>query len=268
MRSTRRLLEISFLIMAVLSGLLLTTSLGTPSYLLVSGLGALGGLILVDWTGWIRMPTFAANLLSFVVLYFSMRGFFGDNTSAQHDTSAQLGSVANLLVYLQSLLMLQDKGPRQYWQLMVLSFLQLVVASVFHVQLEGGVLFLAYMGTSAIFLVMLNSYSQTWKGYSREVAKVPARRLPIRHPGLAFHSMPEVVSDFQPNRMAAINNMMRHVTSWLMACLAFASVLFVLIPRSDVSWFTGRSSRTVMAGTSKGVNLDERGRSSFRIRRS
>ena len=254
MRSTRRLLEISFLMMAVLSGLLLSTSLGSPSYLLVGGLGALGGLILVDWTGWIRMPTFVANLLSFVVLYLSMRGFFAN------ETSGQLGSVANLLVYLQTLLVLQDKGPRQYWQLMVLSFLQLVVASVFHVQLEGGVLFLAYMATSAIFLVLLNSYSQTWTSYSRDVRKVTSGIPASRSAKYFASSAPEVVSEIRPNRMVAISNMLRHVTSWIMACLAFASVLFILIPRSDVTWFTGRTGQTIMAGSSKGVNLDERGR--------
>jgi len=253
MKSPKRLLEVSFLLMALLSGLLLTASLGSPSYLLIGGLGALAGFILVDWTGWIRIPTSVANVLSFVVLYVSMRGFFSN------ETSGQLGSVANLLIYLQTLLVLQEKGPRQYWQLMVLSFLQLVVASVFHVQLEGGVLFLAYMATTAIFLVLLNSYSQSWQNPSRKTPSPERTGRGGPSGSWSGRIAPEIVLDFAPSRFASISNMMRHVIAWIMACVAFASVLFVLIPRSDVSWFTGRSSQAVMPGSANQVNLDERG---------
>lgn len=255
MRSSQRILEVMFLCMSLLSGLLLAVSLGSSHYFVIGGLGAVLAMVLVDWARWFRMPSLVANLLSFGVLYLSMRGFF---TS---ETTGQLGAVANLLVYLQMLLLLQDKTPRQYWQLMVLSFLQVVVASVFHIQLEGGLLFLAYMAASAIFLSMLTAVNQ---GHT---ARQTLQRPPVnwlgwsRRPSLQASALiPEVALDVPAERLNTIHKTLKHVGAWILTCLVFAAVLFVLIPRSDTPWYTGKSVGLTMPGASRRMDLDPRGK--------
>ncbi len=275
MKHQKRLLEISFLIMAVLGGLLLTISLGNSRYLLVGGLGVFAGFLVVDWLGWLKLPVWAANIVSFAVLYLSMRGFFST------ETSGQLGAVANLLVFLQALLVLQEKTPRQYWQLLVLNFLQIVVASVFNMQLEGGLLFLLYMATSAVFLILLNAWTVHELARTSQPSPVsPAWRLSrTRSSGKeAERGTPLTLRDNAVPPTASLGAMLRHVTAWFGACFAFAAVLFVLIPRTESAWVSGRRAPVTVAGGSRKVELDVRGRinldysailrATFRSRRS
>lgn len=256
MKHQKRLLEFSFLLMAILGGLLLTISLGQSRYLLVGGLGVLAGLLVVDWLGWLKLPVWVANIVSFAVLYLSMRGFFST------ETSGQLGAVANLLVYLQALLVLQEKTPRQYWQLLVLNFLQIVVASVFNMQLEGGLLFLMYMATSAVFLISLNAWTVQLqaRGPGNQAADKALATGAGRAGAAASRGMPLTLADPSASATASLGPLLRHVTAWFGACFAFAAVLFVLIPRTESAWVSGRRAAVTIAGGSRKVELDVRGR--------
>jgi hypothetical protein len=125
MFSLKRALELNFLGLVYLSSALLGFSQGNWQLAAISAAGGTLAWLLVDWLGWIQMPRWLANLLSIGVLVLTMRDFF------RQDSSLQLVAVANLLVYLQTILLFQEKNPRQYWQLAVLNLLQVVVATIF-----------------------------------------------------------------------------------------------------------------------------------------
>ena len=53
-------------------------------------------------------------------------------------------AIANLLIYLQIVLFYQQKNPRLYWQLTVLSLLQVVVSAALNVGFEFGLVLILY----------------------------------------------------------------------------------------------------------------------------
>ena len=149
MFTLKRTLELVFLGLVYLSAALLGFSQENWKLALISVIGATAAWVLVDWLNWFRMPRWLANILSIGVLILTMRDFF------MQESSLQLLAVANLLVYLQTILLFQEKTPRQYWQLAVLNLLQVVVATIFTLQFEGGFMFLAYMTLAGIMLMLI-----------------------------------------------------------------------------------------------------------------
>src|SRR5262245_42024385 len=81
--------------------------------------GALAALALTDILRWIRLNRLVANLIALVAVAWSLKDFFEPGASDQ-----QLLAIADMLVYLQVVLLFQEKTPRLYWQLLVLSLLQ------------------------------------------------------------------------------------------------------------------------------------------------
>ena len=109
MFTVRRALELVFFLMVILSSLLMGYSQDNWQLAAISAIGALVAWIIVDWLKWFQMPRWIANVLSVGVLVVTMKDFFN------RDSSLQLISVANLFVYLQTILLFQEKQPRQYW---------------------------------------------------------------------------------------------------------------------------------------------------------
>ena len=136
MHPRRRVIQITCLLLITISGLLLGASQGVWQLTFISFLGGFLGLLLVDWLRVIRIQGWLANTASILILLFAMKDFYGG------DSAAKLISVGQLLVYLQTVLMFQEKTPRLYWQVLVLSLLQVVVASIFNLNFEGGLLFI------------------------------------------------------------------------------------------------------------------------------
>ncbi|MCG8585887.1 MAG: DUF3488 and transglutaminase-like domain-containing protein, partial [Pirellulales bacterium] len=71
-------------------------------------------------------------------------------------------SMANLLSYLQVVLLYQRKTPRVYWQLVMLSLLQVVVSTAMNSELSYGLMVFAFMFlfTLAMMLLLIVSQSQ------------------------------------------------------------------------------------------------------------
>src|SRR5947208_1486318 len=76
-----------------------------------------------DVLGWVRLHRWVANLISFGAVGWSVREFF------QIGSDEKLMAIANMLCFLQIVLLFQAKSPRVYWQLVVLSILQVVVGA-------------------------------------------------------------------------------------------------------------------------------------------
>src|SRR5690606_7802583 len=99
---------------------------------------------------------FSSNAVALLVAIYPLFTFFGK------PNDQQLMSIAQLLVHLQVVLLLERKTPRIYWQLFVLSVLQVVVASALRFDLNGGGVFLLYVLTafSAMILMQIHRDSE------------------------------------------------------------------------------------------------------------
>ena len=73
---------------------------------------------------------------------------------------AQLLAIANLLIYLQIVLFYQRKNPRLYWQLTVLSLLQVVVSAALNVGFEFGLVLILYAVTAFSTLAVLHVHRE------------------------------------------------------------------------------------------------------------
>lgn len=254
MRWSRRALELVFLAMVIVSAILLGMGQGSIALSVTAIVAAISAWIIVDWWQLFRIPRWVANVVSIGILIWTMSYFF------EAQSGAQLIAVANLLVYLQSLLLFQDKAPRQYWQLIILNVLQVVVAAVFSLELEGGGVFLLYMVLAAFFLYLLTGEDEEERlqevnrsGTERRFVfplfgKSAAAKSPPLRLNYALASAPR---DFFETSIG-------HLIPAIVACLAFALALFVLIPRAPDSWVASRVVPVAVTGLSQAINLDVR----------
>jgi protein-glutamine gamma-glutamyltransferase len=91
--------------------------------LVVAGIVAVVvSLVVTDLNGWVHLNRMLANVAAVVAVAFSVRDFM------KFDSATQLLAIANLLIYLQIVLLFQKKFLRVYWQILVLSLLEVVVA--------------------------------------------------------------------------------------------------------------------------------------------
>src|SRR3954465_2122320 len=89
----------------------------------LTALACLAAVVICDILALVRLHRWMANLLAIAAVIWSLRGFF------QVTSDEKLVAIANMLCYLQVVLLLQEKTGRVYWQILVLSILQLVVAA-------------------------------------------------------------------------------------------------------------------------------------------
>ncbi len=255
MRRIERSVQIVFVLLVCISGLLLGFSQRDATLAYVAVVSALGGFFLSDIFRWVQLRSWVANVLSIVVLFFAMRTFFGG------DSGSQLVAVANLLVYLQLVLLFQEKSPRLYWQVSVLSLLQVVVATIFNLKFDGGIFFIIYMFVAAAALSLLTIYHQAWDA-RRNAKKNKAKfesQLTSNNP-VAVNATPLAMFD----QTVQDNKLMRRVAGqlciWVTAALGFSSIIFYTTPRLENAWFGPKFFSTSETGANKELELDERER--------
>ena len=125
------LLQLSIATMVVLSTLLLSMGQQNMSYAIVALVAAMVSFVITDLKGYLQLSqnaSSAASLVACVVLVFQI---------VSQDES-QLLNVANILIYLQVILLFQKKEDRTYWSLMALSLLQIIVAAALNLGLLFG----------------------------------------------------------------------------------------------------------------------------------
>jgi protein-glutamine gamma-glutamyltransferase len=157
-------LNIYFALMACFCGL---TFFGTPE---LGGLPfiaiffALFGLIFVDLLRWFALPATMAYVALGAIAFYTINRFLTIGALA---AEPQMIAVAELLVLVQSVLMLQRKNRRIYEQLAVFALLELIVAAIFNHAVSYGVLLLP-LGAAAIgALSLLHIYSTTEEAFTR-----------------------------------------------------------------------------------------------------
>jgi len=255
MFKVERLVQIMFVILACLSGILL----GIGQYQFDISLtsiaicSAIAAFILNDILGWIRFNKWVANIVALVVTAYTLSGFFKSTV-----TGIQLILIANLLVYLQAVLLFQRKTPRVCWQIMVLSLLQVVVAAAFNPGFGGAVFFVGYILFAGITMMLLTLYADTWQIERRnEFTKKQVGTLSKESFRGIANMGPIVVFDHNNRNRSVVGRMIRHI-GWLgLIGILFTSVLFTLMPKSDSVWMGPTTVRVSETGISKEVSLDQ-----------
>ncbi|MBT7257203.1 MAG: DUF3488 domain-containing protein, partial [Planctomycetaceae bacterium] len=139
---------------AVIGSILLGIGERAPELPLMMLMAALTSVIFTDILGWIRLPKIIANLFMIFIALFAFSDFF--NSTSQ----LQLYAVANLLVYVQIVILFQQKTARLYGHLAVFSLLQVVVASLLNVGVIFGALLFVYLVFAFLALSLFNIYRQ------------------------------------------------------------------------------------------------------------
>lgn len=251
---SEKLLHIAIIITVSLSGLLLGLGQGEMSTTAIAIGGALLAFLVTEVFKLFRFDQWFANIAAIVVTGYSLAGFGGG------DRVFQLIIVANLLVYLQTILLFQKKTPRLYWQVLVLSLLQVVVAAVFNLGFEGGMLFVIYMLSAGGTTMLLHLYQDSWniQQQNQEVRRKFASRNEVesKTQNIWHDPHPVVVFDQESKDQSVLRRQLKYFASFGIVTLAFSVVLFYFVPRDSDAWSGPRDISVSDTGASKFINLD------------
>ncbi len=264
-----RLLQINMATLAALGALLLGMGQRSEAPPLLVALAAAASVWLTDLSGCLRLGRRLANLLMLLAAAVSI----GQVLPLRSELQAF--DFAWFVIYLQIILLFQQKDERVYWLLIVLSLLEVVVATLFSQGAGFGVLLAVYLllGFSAMTLLLL--YRQ-WERYRPQrpaadhsplrcrhsVPTLPsrarrgsARRWPLAGP------QPDFVATPGGNGQAAIcRGLFGRLGRMGLHSLALALVLFFTLPRfGQLAWRGPAAKPRALVGFSDKVALGSLG---------
>lgn len=258
MINIERVLQWNIALIVVIGSLLL--SLGNGQYFLpiLAGGSAAFSLVFVDKLGWFVLNRFAANIVALIVSVIPLLNFF-DN-----DNQAQLLSIARLLIHLQIVLLLEKKTSRIYWQLFVLSVLQVVVAAALRLDLQGGLLFGIYilLDFSGMILMLMQrdrdriKQANVLAAHSQKDAQA---MLEGEAPARILRAAP--LASFHRSHRAGqyLGFYLRQSLLFTFMAIAFATFLFYSVQRTGETWQGGRIQDFSMVGFTESIRLGEEG---------
>ncbi len=134
-----RLLQFNVAVIVVLGIVMLGMGQRDLRLGLLAIVATAAALFLTDIMRWVRLNRTLANIAALTAVGFSIADFF------RFESETQLLAIANLLIYLQCVLLFQEKQLRVYWQILVLSLLQVVVGAALNLGVVFGLLMVIYM---------------------------------------------------------------------------------------------------------------------------
>ena len=177
----KNLLSVVIAALTALGAMLFAMGSQSPWLAMALWMAAVVSLVVTDFLGVVRVPRNLASLLMWGVLAIFLPHF-----SVQPNWDNRLQTVASILLCLQMMLLFQEKDPRVYGWLAVMSLLQAVVAARYSEGVAFGGLLIAYTIVGIFALSLLVLYSQ-W-GRHRSAVEVGAKRSAsarsLRRPGL------------------------------------------------------------------------------------
>jgi transglutaminase-like putative cysteine protease len=227
--------------------------------LVVAGIAAVVvSLVVTDLYGWVYLNRILANAAAVVAVAFSVRDFM------KFDPATQLLAIANLLIYLQIVLLFQEKLLRIYWQILVLSLLQVVVGTALNMGVGFGAMmavFLFFMLTAMMLLHMRRQalrYGTVPGGQSPtselkeidEFSSRETRKSPI-------HVLP-AASATLVQRLAQ-TGIIRHSLSGSVVTVIVAALLFFALPRSGENVWAPVSTAEASVGFTSTISLHSLG---------
>lgn len=251
-----RLLQIAMTTMAALGTLLLGMGQRSGTLPTVVVVAAALSIWLTDFRGWFRLNRTVANFAALLAVLFAawhllqMRG---------HGASGAL-AIADFLVYLQVVLFFQKKDERIYWQLVMLSLLQVVVAAAFNQRSGFGLLLLVYLFVGLSALALLFVYRERLLFRQTDEPPPPPRRQPGARWPLARR-----VSDFTGSSPAATQEavgaeLLRRLGGMVASTLVLTLLLFFTMPRlGNSAWRSHWTEPRRAVGFSGNVTLGELG---------
>ncbi|MCX7428123.1 MAG: DUF3488 and transglutaminase-like domain-containing protein [Planctomycetia bacterium] len=253
--SVERLLQISTATLASLGTLLLGMGQRDERLPILVLLAAIASVWLTDVTGWFRLNRIVASVVAVVA---SLVAF---HEAVPLDSVVSVLAIAQLLVYLQIVLLFQHKETRTYWQLLVLSLLQVVVAAVFNQGAAFGLLMVVYLFVALATMTLLFLY--------REAEHYRAQAEPARHDvptgrrwSLAAQQ-PVFTGDARAKRLqrpTAGRDLFGRVAKMGLGTLALTAVAFFILPRfGQPAWRSMIVPARQMVGYSGEVRLGELG---------
>lgn len=245
-----RLLQVFMAALAALGTVLLGMGLRDAALPLAAIVAAMASVWLTDVTGWFHLHRAAAALVGAIVSLAAFR------EALPLDTVTSVMAIARLLVYLQILLLFLRKDSRVYYQLLVLSLLQVVVATVFNQTPAFGLLLVVYMFVALTTLASLFLYGEMQ--HQRAPAGQPPSR-PSRWP--LSGQMPTLSGDSRwgsPPRVHA--ELFGRVATMGLGTLALTAVAFFMLPRlGQPAWRSVIVNVQRVVGFSGEVELGELG---------
>jgi transglutaminase-like putative cysteine protease len=152
-------LKLYFAILSCLGGLVLAGGDDTQTIPVIAVFFAVFGYIFVDWLELFALPPIAAYAAMAVAALYCVSDF----SDMDSPGNRQMAAVAQLLVFVQAILMLQRKSRRILEQLGVFCLLQLIVAAVFNDAISYGMLLIPISIIGAWALSLLSAVS-AWDG--------------------------------------------------------------------------------------------------------
>ncbi|HTN75230.1 MAG TPA: DUF3488 and transglutaminase-like domain-containing protein, partial [Pirellulaceae bacterium] len=258
-----RLLQIHMATLAALGTILLGMGQRNPVLPVVMIFAAITSVIFTDIWRWFWLNRTLGNLAALGAVLLSFFDFW-NNANEQ-----QLLAIANLLVYLQIVLLYQQKIERRYWEMAVLSLLQVVVAAAINLGFAFGVLLVVYMAIAfsalALFLVLREGKRYCAPERDLTTPRVPllpsqAKQRSLRRRLLGDPVLTEAITPTAIYTQGIIGwGFVRYVVAMAMMTMLFSVVLFYSVPRMSNAAWQGGSDGHAKVGFSQEVTLNEVG---------
>jgi len=235
-------LKIHFALLAALGGIILGFSEAAGALPLIAVFSALFSLIFIDLLGLFALPSLAAYIGMGLVAAYCISDF----VPLDPTNNRQLTAVAELLVLVQAVLMLQKKSRRVFEQIGVFCMLELVVEAVFNNALLYAALLIpiSLLGLSALVLLQIAAAAEPALGHETGEAVFSdlLRRRRQRNQG------GQPIWTAAPASVASLTDVGRRLPRWTtlaaaLPVLLVAATFFYALPR------TGKTSGNVLGAT-------------------
>ncbi len=247
----QRLLQINMATLAALGTLLLGMGQREAGLPLLMLFAAITSVLVTDVTGWFRLNRTVANIAALGALLISARELL------QFGHEEQVTGIIRLLIYVQIILLFQEKDDRTYWQLVMLSLLQVVLAAAYSQGIGFGVLLIVYMlvGFSALTLLCLHRQRYRFE-QSQGAQFVGTGFIGTGFIGTGGGDLDR--SD--PAEVGIGWTLVRRLVAMGFGTLMLTLLLFVVFPRSTQSeWRAAIVTQKHLVGFSQEVQLGELG---------
>ncbi len=233
-----RLVQIHVGLMATVGAMLLGLARKDVLLPLLVLFAAATSWIFTDMLRWLCLNRGIANLAALLALFSCLSDFLNAGVRGQ------LLAVANLLVYLQVILFYQRKSDRLYWQLIMLSLLQVVVSAALNVPVEFGLLLMVYAALAISTLTFFFLHRevvrviQPGRGPTRRSKAASEPEVPAAVWRRLLESAPRATAVLSERKMVSeltARGLVSQIAAMAMTTLVFSLVLFYASPRLGIS---------------------------------
>lgn len=242
-------LKFYFACLTCLGGLLLSAGTGNSTIPLIAVFFSIFGFVCVDWLELFALPPIAAYAAMAVAAFVCVSSFLELDAPANH----QLVTVAQLLVFVQAILMLQGKTRRILEQLGVFCLLQLIVAAVFNDAISYGLLLIPIAVVGALALGLLAVVAATER--MGEFQGLGAHGKSVAPPAVISFSAPE---SWESMTSSALRLPQAALITLAPAVILVGAIFFYALPRTtDAARIPNRGNALV--GFSDELRLEQIG---------